>query len=318
MAVKYFGNRRLLRITCAIAIIAAALAAPAVSAQPKVSVAELEEMKKSLEAQNIICAIGTGVSNNEQIARNISGDKGREQIADFIIKTKDIGSEGRSRSTGVIISGAEVRETVTHYDKETGMYTVYSLLALNPGKPGAIAMTFADPRDGKVYRTVKISGRTWMAENLNFTINNSWCYNETDSNCVRYGRLYIWPAAMNACPAGWRLPTRQDWDDLILAAGGSTSVRKLTSKTVRNGTDDYGFSALPGGYRGSGGFRDAVQRGSGGFRDLGRSGTWWSATEGEDVKAWSRHMYLGIDEVVYEGMNHKGFAFSVRCIRNRD
>ena len=119
-----------LSITCTIAIIVAALAAPAVSAQPEVSLAVLEEMKKSLEAQNIICAIGTGVSTNEMIARHLSSDDAMEQIAISISKTKGGGNEG-----GVIVSGAEVHERATVFCKKTGRYTIYSLVALAPKKP---------------------------------------------------------------------------------------------------------------------------------------------------------------------------------------
>jgi uncharacterized repeat protein (TIGR02543 family) len=77
---------------------------------------------------------------------------------------------------------------------------------------------------GQAYRTVVIGGKTWVAENLNYdTANNvgSWCYDYSPDSCGKYGRLYNWNTAMAACPAGWHLPTREEWGGLASAAGGA-------------------------------------------------------------------------------------------------
>ena len=116
-------------------------------------------------------------------------------------------------------------------------------------------MTFTDSRDGKTYKMVVIGGQTWMAENLNhYTENDSRCFDNDNTNCTKYGRLYIWVVADTICPAGWRLPYSSDWDALKQVANGS--AKKLKSKTwISYGsggiwTDDFGFSALPGGHSG--------------------------------------------------------------------
>jgi uncharacterized protein (TIGR02145 family) len=168
---------------------------------------------------------------------------------------------------------------------------------------------FTDARDGQEYRTVKIGGLVWMAENLNFKINGSWCYNNDEANGKTCGRLYRWDAAKAASPAGWRLPSREEWDNLVNAVGGKdVEGKKLKAKSgwkdKGNGTDDYGFSALPGGYRTS----------SGNFQNAGDCGNWWTATEYGSYFAYYRDMIYYRDRVV-EYLDYKDYGFSVRCVR---
>jgi uncharacterized protein (TIGR02145 family) len=163
---------------------------------------------------------------------------------------------------------------------------------------------FTDSRDGKTYRRVRIDGLTWMAENLNYTTGNSLCYGGDESNCQKYGRLYDWNTAIMACPSGWRLPTRDDWNNLIEAAGGGVAGTKLKASSPDwNGTDDFGFSALSGG-RGP----------SASFYFIGVYGSWWSATEYDAGGAWGRGMYSGNENVV-EYYYLKSYCLSVRCVQ---
>jgi uncharacterized protein (TIGR02145 family) len=160
------------------------------------------------------------------------------------------------------------------------------------------------------YRTVTIGNQVWTAENLNHETGNSWCYGNDSSNCDKYGRLYDWETAMKVCPSGWRLPSIADWDDLVATVGGlSVAGRKLKStsgwSSNGNGTDEYGWSALPGGHRNS----------AGGFGLAGSDGLWWTATESNSDFAYNRNM-----SNVHGGMGgdgfYKGNGFSVRCVKD--
>ena len=121
--------------------------------------------------------------------------------------------------------------------------------------------TMLDARDGQKYRTVKIGNQVWMAQNLNYNIGKSWCYDNQASNCTQYGRLYDWETAKQTCPSGWHLPSVNEWGNLFSTVGGSdVAGTKLKSrsdwdeagiifKENGNGNDDFGFSALPAGER---------------------------------------------------------------------
>jgi len=170
--------------------------------------------------------------------------------------------------------------------------------------------SFIDPRDGQSYRIIHINGRTWMAENINYNIPLSTanvCNNNDENNCAKYGRLYYWFEAKNyACPDGWRFSTGDDWGTLVNFAGGpDVAGKKLKAKTGwpsgGNGTDDYGFSAVPGGLDNS---------------EAGEGGYWWTDEEyGNDTeRAYRRGM--GSGDGMWRNHEGRGRKHSVRCVRN--
>jgi uncharacterized protein (TIGR02145 family) len=176
--------------------------------------------------------------------------------------------------------------------------------------------------DGKTYNTVKIGNQTWMAQNLNYNANGSVCYDNLESNCAIYGRLYDWATAMTVCPSGWHLPSNAEWDQLSRFADGTngtsspydspTAGGKLKAisgwNEGGNGTDDFGFAALPGG----GGFsRDD-------FSGAGYAGRWWSASEVGRGGAYFRRMYYDIKDAYWDWDDYDGKSdlFSVRCVQD--
>jgi uncharacterized protein (TIGR02145 family) len=169
--------------------------------------------------------------------------------------------------------------------------------------------TLTDKRDGKTYRTMKIGKQTWMAENLNYQMGKSLCYDNNPANCSKYGRLYNWDIAKKACPTGWHLPTSKEWDELVnFIGGGMNASMKLKSKPPSwNGTDDYGFSALPSG---------DCRRIDEGCDFLGWQSNWWTATKSDFSYAYIRGIQTD-DSHVTEGLSlHKSHCISVRCVQN--
>ena len=181
---------------------------------------------------------------------------------------------------------------------------------------------FTDSRGGttKTYKWVKIGGVKWMAENLNYDTldgTGSWCYNNQDSNCVKYGRLYDWNTAMAVCPSGWRLSDTSDWNKLVSAAGdeSATNLKARTGWFYRSGysiegTDKFGFSAMPGGQ-----CRGCIEGGDH-FMEAGTDGIWWTATVYDYVNTYcTRGMRY---DVQFVGSNYANEVngFSVRCVEN--
>ena len=171
--------------------------------------------------------------------------------------------------------------------------------------------TMTDSRDGKVYRTIKIGNQVWMAENLNFKIDSSYCYNDSSKYCKKYGRLYSWAAAKRACPEGWHLPTIDEFETLFAAVGGqSTAGKKLKSasgwKKDGNGTDDYSFTALPAGGRST---NESFYGGDGGAY-------FWSSTE--YGKNRSYYIFLNYqDDEANEVDYYRDDGMSVRCVKGK-
>ena len=128
--------------------------------------------------------------------------------------------------------------------------------------------TFTDARDGHLYKAVCIGKQTWMAENLDYDVPGSECYDSLSSNCTQYGKLYRRSMVMNGsaptnanpsgvqgiCPKGWHVPSAAEWQQLIVFLGDSTTaggalkaVSPLWAAPNSRATNSSGFTALPGG-----------------------------------------------------------------------
>ena len=175
--------------------------------------------------------------------------------------------------------------------------------------------SFTDSRDGQSYDVVKIGDLTWMAENLNFETVGSFCPEGDSRNCKRLGRLYSWAEARSVCPDGWRLPTKEDFESLVVAtsmvAAQSRAGAALKSSDgwfkKGNGSDALGFRALPAGYRGA----------DGKFDGIGGYAYFWSATEDpENRESNAFYLFLSFSS---DAARINAFAKedyrSVRCVK---
>lgn len=197
---------------------------------------------------------------------------------------------------------------------------------------------------GNTYATIEIGNQVWMAENLSTTcyangdpITNvtdntqwsnvttgAWVHHSNDTTYENpYGKLYNWYAVTdprNACPTGWHVPTDQEWTVLIDHLGGNNGAgEKMKSSggqywynPYNEGTNESGFSGLPGGAHYS----------SGTSAELRTSGIWWSSAEHESESSPGMYNYaktlklVGSSSYAYESWNYKRTGYSVRCVKD--
>ena len=185
------------------------------------------------------------------------------------------------------------------------------------------------------YKTVVIGTQTLFAENLNYDVSDNdtdVCYNNDPANCTKYGRLYDWATAMGLetncnngdcsehintshqgiCPSGWHIPSQDEWNTLssyVESNSGCSNCDAGKLKTASgwynngNGTNKYGFSALPGGSR------------MNSFGNASYYGSCWSAGEYDGSRAYYRDMLFN-DDGAYWYDDFKSYLFSVRCLQN--
>lgn len=227
--------------------------------------------------------------------------------------------------------GGEPFNPATHYCKNAASIEKYGKLEDN-----------RDEDHPQTYKTVVIGSKTWMAENLNYADSTSspnlkeatWCYGNNEAYCAKYGRLYTWAAAIDfsesscgvghycnnnkegnrgICPIGWHLPSTTEWNALLKGISGLdyVAVELLMAKSDWNsgrvpaGTDAYGFTALPAGYRSN----------NRNFENYGNRVSFWSATEVDKNRA--DFLNLENDDVnAYVKSFTKSNAYSVRCVQD--
>ena len=258
----------------------------------------ITSVEAKTEGNTVVVSYQLQSSNAVEISLYVSEDGGRTFAGPLKSVRGDVGKGIQQGSRRIVWDVLNEREFVHSSNM------VFRVKAVSPFG------TLRDPRDGKTYKTVKIGSQVWMAENLAYkpSSGNYWAYDNNSSNVAKYGYLYDWQTARNVCPTGWHLPSDAEWTQLENFVGSNPGT-KLKAKngwsSNGNGTDDYGFSALPGGYRGS----------NGEFYDIGSDGYWWSSTEGNANNVWGRRMNYDYSNVRrYDYV--KSWGFSVRCVRD--
>ncbi|MFO8055532.1 MAG: FISUMP domain-containing protein [Bacteroidales bacterium] len=190
---------------------------------------------------------------------------------------------------------------------------------------------------GNEYKTIEIGSQEWMAENLRVTVYNdgssinsvpdptdwsyldeggyAWYENDQATYESKLGALYNWFAVDtdSLCPDGWHVPTVSEWETLLdhVAGEGHEDAEGKALKASSgweangNGTNDFGFGALPGGFRGH----------AGAFDNVGYQAYFWSSDEHGQDAAESFVIYEAQDKV-YQYDYSKNSGFSVRCLKD--
>lgn len=157
----------------------------------------------------------------------------------------------------------------------------------------AAVSELTDSRDGQHYRTVSLGGQTWMAENLNFATADAYCYSDMEQFCDEHGKLYAASAATSACPEGWHLPSRVEWQALLDAQGGNEAAYAKLA-------EDEGFNVDMGGFRTE----------NGAYYGVGMTAAYRTADPNLVISFLSRTQEVRFDP------SQPGFAYSCRCVKD--
>jgi len=179
--------------------------------------------------------------------------------------------------------------------------------------------SFIDSRDGRVYWTIKIGGKEWMAQNLDYDLSGrSWYFSDSVKNKV-YGRLYsgeaVSSSASDICPEGWRIPSEDDWRELLSELGGEKkaglslkeSSGKLWSKSKNPGNNESGMTVLPSGSRDS----------KPSYSNLGKYAFFWTSTPVPKKPENYYKIDLGfMRDQVNISSGSAGWGYSIRCVKD--
>ncbi|GBU20507.1 hypothetical protein R80B4_00385 [Fibrobacteres bacterium R8-0-B4] len=173
-------------------------------------------------------------------------------------------------------------------------------------EPVPVSGTFTDTRNDRVYNTMKVGAKTWMADNINFETGNSWCYDGDSTNCNAYGRLYDLTTATAACPSGWRLPTLKEFGLFIKAVNDREAAKYAKVKKTGGAEAEFRFPPILGGGR---------YRIGGEYSHIGGYSYWWATTGNANIYAYFRYVGYGHDDTP-DDFDVADYGLSVRCLKD--
>ncbi|PWJ67937.1 major paralogous domain-containing protein [Fibrobacter sp. UWB15] len=278
----------------------------------------------------------TDGSSDSREASNDAQSSGNEKSSSSVTpkSAKSSSSSGDPKSS----SSSDMAETAT----SSSDGSIYD----------ASANILTDLRDGRNYKTTTIApvgtnySEVWMAENLNYRTENSFCYRDKFENCDKYGRLYLWSAAVGktleecgyghkcdlgagfvrgVCPKGWHLPSKSEWENLIVAVDDSITEYTSDNKAGRmlksttdwtfdgNGVDSYSFSALPAGKRDI-----STYFYNGYYGEESEYAHFWSSTVRNDNWAYQMSLFYYRHDNATLNDSSKDMGYSVRCVKDSE
>ena len=253
------------------------------------------------------------------IRMKVSTDSGTTWNYNYGTATGDIGEKiptgtGKTITFDFTGDSSTVKIKIIAYDEAAG--------GTDCGKVYDSSGPHEDGDDNYYYATIVIGDKCWIRDNINTgtrvdangqetsgsSAKEKYCYKDSSSYCNTYGGLYIWEKAKIACPDGWRLPTKQEYQELLEYARNSGNELKRSGS--HDGTDVSGFDAILGGDHGHSANLDE-------YNYIEEYGYFWTITENPDdsTKATAFRLFEG-DNAYFNDNVLKTLAASVRCIKD--
>jgi uncharacterized protein (TIGR02145 family) len=175
---------------------------------------------------------------------------------------------------------------------------------------------FKDQRDGQQYKYITVENKMWMADNLNFNAEGSIPNGD-------YGRLYVFPIAMQACPEGWHLPSYAEWTQLLSSIAAKHNLKSTEGDWTgiapylksnegwadgSSNSNEYRFDALPGG-------KALIKGETLTSIEKGNQGYWWSSTYHFPQNLIGLNMTKSSNDLYTNPHPETGVALSVRCVK---
>ena len=239
----------------------------------------------SVRSSSSVVNSSSSVRSSSSVSSSSAKSSSSVRSSSSVVSSSSSVRSSSSVSSSSAKSSSSVRSSSSVVKSSSSVESSSSIAVVDPST--VVKGTLTDDRDGVTYKTVTIGNQTWMAENLKLNYNvgsaKSWCGGGSGNNegdCNKYGRLYTWAAAMDSaaiysyagedcgygkhcparwkprgiCPQRWHLPSKAELDELVEAVGGSSVAGTMLRSTSgwdhnENGSDLYGFTALPTGFR---------------------------------------------------------------------
>ena len=289
---------------------------------------------------------GVESSSSSVTQSDVKQSSSSEKTGTSSSSSKDIGTSSSSESDGVSSSSGKESVSSSSSADKVEPSSSFKIGCKSESEDNCEYGELIDGRDGRIYKTVKIGGQVWMAENLNYAYtevpynysgftsdSTSWCYSNDVSNCAKYGRLYTWAAAIDSVkrandvdnpqdcgfdktctlPAKVQGVCPSDWHlptyaewDTLLTAVGNQSAGKMLEST----SGWYGVDAF-----GFSALPAGHRNNLGLFNRSGKYAYFWSSTEYNSDFAY----YMGLDNNYKDaslGSFRKYNGFSVRCVKD--
>lgn len=180
--------------------------------------------------------------------------------------------------------------------------------------------TYIDLRDSQTYKWVTLQdGNIWMAQNLNYESEGSFCYYDNPDNCQNWGRLYRFEAALKACPEGWHLPSREEWNQMLSVYGEPTN---FFNHNMNFEASKKAYTALKvGGEAGLDLTISGLQMMHGYMskEDKLETGLYWSASRKDDNHASYYQINKKSERITHwDQFKLESSAMSCRCVKNKE